>query len=189
MQLRASLVVVVACLLAVTSPSAQTLSAAGAGDYPTAAPGLRASMPLDTAALGDASFRRVGGSPSHEGAVHAPAPAGGLAASRPGLLDELRRRRSLNIDRPLDQGFTMRPTAGASPVFARSAQAAQSTGGGGSPALKWLGVGMMGLGGLVGLDAADCASVLGAGHSACVRRLGFGGGLAAGGLYMFLANR
>ena len=65
-------------------------------------------------------------------------------------------------------------------MFGRQAETGQSTAQSGSPMLKWVGGGLMGLGGLVGLDGADYASVLGYANSLYVRRLAFGGGLVRG---------
>ena len=63
-------------------------------------------------------------------------------------------------------------------------RAAQS---GGSPERKWLGVGMMVVGGLWALTRLECVAAGGGGF--CTPGLVIGGGLAGFGYYLFAANR
>ena len=190
MQTRTSAIVMVSVvLLGVTPASAQTLPLFRAGHDRHAISRANAPMPLNATAFKNMGLGRILRRPSNGNYIPTPAPARHLAASRLRLLAELTTPRSLDINRALDQALTMKLSTETSPMFGRPAQTGQPTAQGGSPVLKWVGVGLMGLGGLVTWDGADCASVLGYGNSLCTRRLAFGGGLAAGGLYLFLANK
>lgn len=59
--------------------------------------------------------------------------------------------------------------------------------GGGSPERKWLGVGMMVVGGLWALSRLECVAATGG--SFCTPGLVIGSGLAGAGYYLFAANR